>query len=125
RVPALRAGVTLQDRVRGRLAYFLPDLFRRVEADREGGARRARRIEAPQPPHGLVQALADEIVQCGRQRDARRAVLRNQTREGRLRYVEIERVGGQVRLEPSQNGEHSIRRLPVIAPLGPFSPPLP
>src|SRR4029077_14225815 len=62
RVIAIRAELDLQDRVRGRLAYFLPYLFGRVEADREGEARRARRIEAPQPPHGLLQALADEIV---------------------------------------------------------------
>ena len=63
---AVGAELDLEDRIRLRLPHLGADPLGGVEADGEGGARRLRRIESPQPIERHAQPLADQVVQRGR-----------------------------------------------------------
>ena len=67
---AIGAQLDLEDRVLLGLEHLGPDLFRRVEPDREGGPGRLGGVETPEPVDRHAEPLADEIVQRGGQRGA-------------------------------------------------------
>ena len=66
------AELHLDDGMRTDLAHLRERLVERCDADRERRARRARGIEAEQPPQRTVEVFADEVVQ----RDVEPALLR-------------------------------------------------
>ena len=121
---ALRAELDFENRIGRGLGHLLAHFLRRIEADREGGARRAGGIEPPQLPDGLTEPFAHEVMQGRRERGPRRAVLGHRLGKPRLRRLQIERVAGQLRCQALQHRQHRVRRFAVVARRVGFTPTL-
>src|SRR6185503_10435050 len=87
---------------------------RRIEPDRERRRRRLARIETPQAPQRLTEALADEVVQGRGEGGPRGGMLRSHLGEPRLGGLEIEGILRQVTGKLGERGEDGLERLAVV-----------
>jgi len=114
----------LEDRILLGLQHLLAELFRCVDPDGEGGPGRPRRVETPQPEHRHAELLADQVVQRGRQRPARRRIEPEGGLPAPLDVLDREGILGEMLPIGLEGGEHRFGGLAVDLRRGSLTPSL-